>query len=300
MKKNLLIFSIINLFYFGSHNLVSAQAYNLLAVEGAHWIIVQRDELTVYPVDGLWEYYCNGDTTIDNVEYKVVYKRYLEVTQSGPPFTGISTYQIAGYIRDDTSSRKVYAIDWMTGVFDNCPNGEEYLLFDFSYNIGDSTNLCLFPFTQSEIIAIENLNLFNQQVKTFFTFSDYFYEGIGSNYGLFEEMITVESYSTSLDYYCPETPCDYIVTAKNIDIPKFFKIFPNPSTDLVTFTFAQQENWQEIRIYNCLGSIVEHYKLPTGTHSFTIQSLQLSPGIYFCGFSNTEKKSPLSKLVITR
>lgn len=300
MKKLLLFILLFILVYTGSISKISAQPYTPMAVEGAHWIIVLHDEQTVIPVDGLWEYYCNGDTIINNTDYKIIYKRDLEVTQSGPPFTGISPYQLAGFIRDDTTARKVYSIDWVTDFFDNCPNGEEYLLFDFSLEVGDSTDMCLYPIIQHEIMSIQYVHLFNQEVKAFFTNTDSFYEGIGSDYGLFEEMILVEFYSTSLDFYCPDSPCEYLVSARDIVIPEYFKIYPNPASDNINLRFDPRENWQNIHIRNNLGTLIASYYIPEGSGDLTINIEGLSSGVYFCGLTSKNKRSPLNKLVVIK
>lgn len=299
MKKIMLfIITVINLL--SPSDQVSAQEYKPLAVDGAHWIIAFHNEQTIFPIDGLWEYYCNGDTSINSIVYKKIYKRDLEVTQDGPPFTGSSSYQIAGFIRDDTSTKKVYAIDWVTEFFDNCPNGEEHLLFDFSLVVGDSTDFCLYPVIQHEITSIQYLNIYNQEVKSFFTNTDYFYEGIGSDYGLFEEMILVEFYSTTLDFYCPDTPCEYLVSARDIVIPEYFKLYPNPTSLITNLKFDQRENWQNVHIFDKLGSLIASYEIAAGSGDLTIHLDGMKSGVYFCGLSNKNKRSPLNKLVVIK
>ncbi len=110
MKKYLLFTSVISILCLFSTKRLIAQNYKPLAVDGVHWIIVVDEDETIFPVDQLYEYYCQGDTIVNDILYKKIYKRDLEVTQSGPPFTPVSVYQIAGFIREDTTSKKVYAM----------------------------------------------------------------------------------------------------------------------------------------------------------------------------------------------
>lgn len=298
MKNILLVLLAINLL--DQSDLLSAQEYKPLAVDGAHWVIAFHDEQTVIPIDGLWDYYCYGDTIINSIEYKKVFKRDLEVNQLGPPYTGVTSYQISGFIRDDISSKKVYAIDWVTDFFDNCPNGEEHLLYDFSLLVGDSTNLCLYPQMQKEITAIQYLHIYNQEVKSFFTGSEYFYEGIGSDYGLFEEMVVIEYYSTTLDYYCPGTPCEYLVSAPEIIIPEYFDLYPNPAINIINLKFDQRENWQNVQISNDIGTLNAIYDITKGTGYLTIHLEGLTPGVYFCRLTSKNSMSQLKKFIVIK
>lgn len=299
-KKSVLFIITIGFLYLFTTNILLAQSYKPLAVDGVHWIIVFNEDETILPVDQLYEYYCEGDTLLNNVLYKKIFKRDMEVTQSGPPFTPISEYQIAGFIREDTITKKVYAIDWVTDFFDLCPNGEEHLLYDFSLNTGDTVNFCLYPWNDHVIIDIFYSNSYNQTVKTFRTNMAFYFEGIGSEFGLFEEMSFNEHASTSLEYYCPGTPCEYIVSSKNLIVPDFFTISPNPATNLVHISFDKKNQWDKLVVYNNLGTIIKDYTLPVQTDNFTINCENLTPGFYFCGLVTGSTRSPLNKLIIVR
>jgi len=239
---------------------INAQEYNPIAVEGAHWIVRLDDINTVEPVDGLWEYYSSGDTLIDSFTYRKIFKRDLVITQNGPPFQADGSYQIFGLLRDDTVAKKVYAIQF--NETNNCPINEEYLLFDFSLNIGDTVNLCILPDYFDFIIQniyVSNVMGFTTRI---FEGSEILYEGMGSNYGLFEEMFapfksqTRYIYHTFLDYYCRESPCDLLVSTNSISESHNLKIFPNPTSRTIFIKYNDSEKIKSVSIYNILGQKV--------------------------------------------
>lgn len=298
MKRTIFIL-LVNIIWLGSNDFILAQAYKPLAVDGTHWIVSRDNDETIWPIDDLWEYYCNGDTTLEGIEYKKIYRRDLEVEQT-PPFTGISPYSIFGFIRDDTTAKKVYSIDWYSN-FDHCPDGVEYLLFDFSYQLGDSVDLCIYPIEYEGVITyIQYVYYNNQWVKEFQMFFGSMLEGIGSSYGLFEEMNEGEFTRTYLVYHCSETPCGYLVSTQDFEIPDNFDISPNPATDMISFSFNQTERWQKIMVYNSHGTLIGEYDLPAGSENYTINTSNLSPSLYFCSLSNNTHRSPLRKIVVIK
>ncbi len=298
MKRTLLLIFTSWLLFIAAINYASAQQYKPTAVSGAHWIVIMTYEVSPNPVDGgIWEYYCNGDTLINEIEYKIIYRRDLEITQSGPPFTPISDYELMGFMRDDTIARKVYGIDWLTTYPDECPEGEEYLMFDFSLSVGDTTDICLFAFEQEEIMAIWYGEAFFQMVNIFITPSSSLYEGIGSQYGLFEAMISISGYSTYLYYYCPGSPCEYLVSTQNIVTPEYFKLYPNPSSSTLTIDFDAGNKWQKVVVYNSMGIAVDEHALSPGASSHVLHTNNYSPGIYFCGLVNQNTRTTLAKFI---
>jgi hypothetical protein len=88
MKRTLLFIFTSLLLIIAAANYASAQQYKPTAVNGAHWIVIKTYAVSPNPVDGgIWDY-----------------------------------YELAGFMRDDTTARKVYGIDWMTTDLDQCPN----------------------------------------------------------------------------------------------------------------------------------------------------------------------------------
>lgn len=292
MNKLLLITLILN---FVLLHQARSQSYRPMAKDGVHWIVELDHEDTPYPVDGIWEYYCNGDTSINNIDYKKIYKRDLEITQNGPPFTAISEYVIAGFLRDDTVAKKVYSIDWEIGFWDVCPDGEEHLLYDFSLNVNDSADFCLITRTLS-INNIYYANLYNQQVKIFAAEIYEYFEGIGSFFGLFEEMEFNEFYVTILHYYCTD-PCEYLVTTNNISLSEF-KVFPNPANEIITLELGNENDWKQWEVYNSIGTKILSQPIVNGTKLTSLKVSDFPSGFYFCRLTNNFEKSMMQKIVV--
>ena len=205
---------------------LNAQEYIPTAVEGAHWIVRLYDNTQPYPVDDLWEYYAEGDTIIDNITYKKIYKRSLVVTQEGPPFEADGPYELHGFIRDDSIARKVYAIE-IDEPYSECPLNEEFLMYDFSVNVGDSAVFCLLPeFYDPTITSITPEIYLGFETRIFATGwgGIFYFEGMGSDFGLFEMMFlpvktknSKNLYVTGLYYYCRESPCDLLISTPEKD-----------------------------------------------------------------------------------
>lgn len=229
-----------------------------MAVTGSHWVVSIDDMETIQPVDGLWEYYASVDTTVNDIHYTKILHRPLVIKQDGPPFQADGPYQLYGLIRDDNANRKVYAIKFNDS--EECPENEEYLLYDFSLKIGDTLNLCIIPdwndFVINDIYSQEVLG-FNTRV--YFDW-DELYEGMGSYYGLFEEMFAPIKktsgqryiYHTFLAYYCRESPCWLFVSAPEQLESETITISPNPANDFIYISGCKTEI-RLISIYNKLG-----------------------------------------------
>jgi hypothetical protein len=112
-----------------------------MAVEGAHWI-VGKDWLATLWLDEKFSFSIRGDTTVNGQVYKQVWRETFEFEEDTKQFTEriISSIPYA-LMRDDTLQRKVYAIG-ASAASGNCPEDQEYLLFDFSVSEGDTLNWC--------------------------------------------------------------------------------------------------------------------------------------------------------------
>lgn len=292
MKKNI-IFTVISILSF---QFLIAQNYIPLAVEGAHWVIRYDKMETIEPVDGLWEYYSTGDTTINQIDYKKVYKRELVITQDGPPFESEGPYQLYGLIRDDTMNRKVYAIKY--NALEGCPENEEYLLYDFSINIGDSLELCIIPDWNEFVVT----DIYSQEVLGFNTTVYYdwdeIYEGMGSSYGLFEEMFAPFKksteryiYCTFLEFYCRESPCWLFVSTPEKLETESINLFPNPAHDFI-YVSTENEDINSISIFNKVGQEV----IRKSGDLNKIDVRELNPGLYI--FELTMNKTRIQRKII--
>lgn len=165
----------------------------------------------------MWEYNCLGDTTIDNIAYKKIFRRSLIPSNGAPPFTPASYYWLYGFMRDDVAAKKVYARILPNNIYSfDCGFDEDILLYDFSLEVNDTVDFCLVPsFYQSSIYSIVSEEVLGVNTNIFMLNNGMsYYEGIGSEFGLFEDIFipiksTNELERTELAYYCPSGVCGY-------------------------------------------------------------------------------------------
>jgi hypothetical protein len=316
MKTNHLFFQLCIIFAFQVQ--VNAQAYVPLAVDGAHWIITYDVMATPQPFDALWEYHANGDTIVEGQTYRKIYWRQLELNESFmPPFSPATAYELVGLLREDFQERKVYAVQLSApspSPFYGCPLGEESLLFDFSLSVGDTASFCTLsePYFGDNVITNINAQFhwdWGLESRTFeLDFWEQYYEGIGSGYGLFEKMfapLKSQDYryvvTTSLAYYCRETPCGYIVSTDELYEAVALTIFPNPANTWVSFDFrlAGADETAILEITDARGRLVHRKELSSRQGQYIWDTRHMSAGMYIYTLK-TGRASKTGKLAIER
>lgn len=302
-----LFLPIITLFLFVSGT-INAQEYIPLVYDGAHWIVRLDKTETPQPVDGLWEYYANGDTTLESTYYTKVFKRSLVITQDGPPFEALEPYQLFGFLRDDSINRKVFAVQNMS--FSECPVNSEFLLYDFSLNVGDTATFCLLQTYMDNIIAsIEPDSHFGFETNVFSTDFDFryqYYEGIGSYFGLFEAMfLPVDPAKKNrlgtnyLYFYCRESPCSLLVNDKELSDISLFRVGPNPTTGELNISLPEPNNGYTITLHNIHGILISHYNIKKNTNRLSLELHSYNPGIYFLTIIQKNKAMFRKKILLT-
>ena len=143
MKK--LFFSSLLCWFFSA---LPAQDYIPLVQEQATWIMHHYGEVFQH----LYGYRIEGDTLIDNVAYKKVYRLSFHHSPPpniylGPPYKK-SGQILFGAIREDLTERKVYArLFEQTDLESRCTDpGAEKLWHDFSLTFGDTLPSCISHF----------------------------------------------------------------------------------------------------------------------------------------------------------
>lgn len=283
-----------------------SQAYIPLAVDGKHWIVKTLVGDTVLTIDQLGEYYCMGDTVIEEKAYKKIYKRYLDPTIQGPPFYPLAGYSLFAYLRDDIINRKVYAWTNYYVWYEDCPSYQDNLIYDFSLQAGDSITQCLMPSKHHAVLdSISNENVFNEDTRIFHTSyrGQRFFEGIGNDRGLFETIdlppdnLSYKEY-TELYYYCPESPCEYIVSSvSNLITKSEVCIYPNPANDYINVKSFSSLNQPNYSIYSPDGKVVL-----SGTIYGEIMKIDISSldqGSYFISI-NDPSNVKYKKLIVIR
>lgn len=219
-----LIFNLIC--YFGN-----TQAYNPLVLENAQWKVIQDNDATPW-IDFQGGWLIRGDTSIDGVAYKKLFERAFE-----EPYSNVITNQwLYGFLREDTLNKTVYIIESPPGSYGCDSADQEYLLFDFSYEVGDASRMCLHT-EQIESYLIDTGLLYiygyNRKIFQFSGGSSAFIEGIGHESGLLESPVISMSGGPYyyLEEYCLGTDeeCNVVyVKIDEMEQVSHYRIYPNP------------------------------------------------------------------------
>jgi hypothetical protein len=210
--------------------------------------------------------------------------------------------------REDVSERKVY-VNWGAG---------DFLLYDFSLEVGDSIFLYWGAHLWYDVIAIEYVETIVGLRKAWFLSSSIsgellpvWIEGIGSMAGLFEP-----AFQPNLNWWnFPELLCfkkDEVMEYKSINginlgcelefiglteynTTSHVSIYPNPTNSVITINSQDLSPKIEINITDLLGKT--HYKNTVFLNtSFDISFL--SQGIYLLKIADENQKIIVTKKII--
>ena len=275
------------------------QAYNPLVVENAHWEVgFYSTENPLWAPYQMYQYVISGDSILNGNQYKKLY--YRDLDDVDPEF--ILSEELYGFLREDTLSQKVYAIVFNHLNETGCPNNEEYQLYDFDLEVGDTTEMCLVDFWDQWIIyEILYQTLFGEERKVFNTFNspDYLIEGVGSYSGLLEYGFFVKDSKPEskggyyeLLNFCIGTDeeCGYLwVGQEELKSTNGFEIYPNPMVGRKLYLRSNPPINHPVKIvlYNMHGSNVFETELLTLTG---IESIELP-------ITLTSSKSPFLLVV---
>lgn len=240
-------------------------------------------------------FYVDGDTIINSLTYKKYYISFDTIIANNS-----SMY---AFLREDTISKKVYAI--------SADSLQEHLIYDFSLNVGDTTTVYSHwwytnQYFNVKVQAIDSLLIQGQFRKRLklnnldgsFSgpYDEYWIEGIGSTYGLFNAGLSGITFNLpslfdfpllncfeqddSLLFSQSNTPeCFYMYTGvgqfevlDNVSI----KLFPNPAKDVIYLTNHSKDI--NISIFNNFGQ-QQLGNINIENHSINLS--QLSKGFYF-------------------
>lgn len=267
-------------------------SYDPMVVENAHWVVgLWSYENPWWPPCQFFQYVLSGDSIINGNHYKKLYYRDLDDIHP----EHILSEELFGLMREDTLSRKVYAITFNDNGFD-CPVNEEFQLYDFDLDIGDATTLCFVWSGYSWIIYdIVYETLFGKERKIFYANTidnDYLIEGVGSNSGLMEWGYFVKGNGREskggwyeLLNYCVGTDeeCGYMwVGIEESEKPVKFKVSPNPAKEIVNFEFGNIQSLQQaqLRCYNVFGNLLHSEPVIHGQEGAAVNISSWPSGMY--------------------
>ena len=267
---------------------LDAVDYSPLVLENATWILVNsQDDFTI---NDYTAYKIQGDTTINNIDYKKLL--YYELEKTGETKFQILTQSIAGYLREDIAARKVY-IRFIDNSRGGCfMQNEDHLLLDFSKIEGEEFDDCHVKNKQiQESLTITQdtiIEIFGQHRRVLTNGGIRLIEGIGYDEGLFNEPTSVvtQAASTFIFDYCVDNNfnCNLLTNTKE-PLRQKVNIFPNPTANLINLQLTQPLT-ATIALKTLTGQTV--YQADFNGGSYQIPISDLSKGVYMLHLQSKE------------
>jgi hypothetical protein len=294
--------SFYTLVFFLSFSTVSlAQSYIPLLNENLYWDVAAYSQGHICDFhDNLVpeRYFIAGDIDFSNKTYKYFSSFRFQPEHGSqpicPPFVIDTIARATGiFLREDILEQKVYRYD--------TEQNEEYLLFDFSVNIGDSVYIHDFGPTYATINKIDTIQTNDGKLRRRFfhnyelTGESYYIEGIGGVQSFF--ISPVSFFENGYFTMCVKTRENSEITNENgcytftaindFDNSKIptLRIYPNQIEDDLTIISAVN---QTINIYDLLGNAVYSEVITKGK---TVVDLSfLTPQLYIVKGNTVSKK----------
>lgn len=258
-----------------------------------------------------YNYYINGDTTINSTLYKKIYEKgqgYYAWNASPPsncpsPSTyNYSESQPSFFLR--SNNKIMYIV--------NAHETNEQLLYDFNLQVGDSLPLSFNNFSPNVVVtAIDSVYTPYGYRKRFAlsgdTWAQYLIEGIGTDKGLIEPIQTPLECGYNLICYSLNDSTYYPGSGSNCELTNAlkeyvnvvnFSISPNPFNTFTTIKLDETSGTTELIIYNLYGQKIKSLSIDSATE-FVLERENLVSGIYFISLKQKNKSAMLKKLIVT-
>ena len=279
------------------------QSYDSLVVENAQWQIQSYTNDPPAGADYKDGWLLRGDTMINEIQYKKLFRRHFESVNS----SDLVWHGLYGYLREDVVNKKVYALK-SDGFFGCNETNSEYLLFDFSYQVGDTSQMCMHNEWYQYPVVLEEIYyefLFGEERRLYrfdFAYFDLI-EGVGHRNGLLEPIMGFESYYLVLYDYCRGTDEECGVQTLVDENPgrKLFSIYPNPASDIFKIIFNDEFQYsgnRKIRINDIYGKLVLEIDNPE--NNLFVDVSDFKSGLYSVALSMDGIYMAMKKLVISR
>lgn len=234
-------------------------------------------------------YYTFGDSTINNVSYKKIFKHgtYAKNWYDSPPVpswcdTSMTFDFFITLVRQENKK-----------IFIHHENEPEELLYDFELKVGDTLPLTWNQFNEEIIVtSIDSLQVGNEYRRIFNLTNQYpseLIEGIGHNGGFLEPFQTsldcgfqLKCFALNDTTYYPNfnAPCDLTVSIKPTLSQETFKYYPNPVTTELSIEKDFSESIEQVISYNTIGQKKVLSFRQVGENMIIIDCSGLGKGIY--------------------
>lgn len=238
-----------------------------------------------------FNYYISGDTIINNLQYKIIYRKgtIIRSWQSPNPNPGCINGTF-NYV-DTVPSFFLRSAGKQMYIYSPSQFNPEQLLYDFNLQVGDSLPLTAFNVAPDvTVTAIDSFYTATGYRKRFHldqtnTWCQYLLEGVGTDRGLIAPLQVPFECGYSQVCYGQQDTGYYPQLGPNCDIPLSVQqpaaeklslpVYPNPATDELQLGIAltEQKYWQ---VRDICGAIVLQ-----GSPATAIRISELAPGYYF-------------------
>jgi len=289
-----------------------AAQYIPFVEEGKFWFYMRHDNLDYPSAYSGYAISLLGDTIINNLNYKKVLQ--LELTGYGYyPYQDwefdipyqTSSINTISHIREDIAEKKVYVLP--------IDSTEEYLLLDFSLELGDTLNDYVYESIQADawetddtLGIVEDISLMDSYGiarNTFLTtgvphtggllseIEIRIIEGIGTSiYGIFSspyQPITFESFCEG-----GINACNILLSVRTYFINSGIDIYPNPSTGKVNVS-PGSELIRSIKLFTVHGQFISELE-----YSHVIELDFLENGMYLLELKTESEKTFIQKMIL--
>ncbi len=285
MKKSTLILAL-TLLVLSS---LKGQDYVPFPTEKVNWNVYYRGTCNETPSDTmLIRYAIHGDTTINGIQYS---KLCIESGDLDSPRIGV-----IGGLRE--IGKKIYYKGY---TIVGAGNDEEFLLYDFTRQVGDTIWHDSHGGFHSVVLEIDSVLIgenFRKRYKVdnnwFYQNPDYIIEGIGSvKNGLLGHVSDLPTCGThywehicfsengAVKYLNPSYnecfPVELLSVIKQIDQANDFDIYPNPFTDQVIIKVTASNDYFIFKMFDINGRTVFEKSISSERVNFDVELLR---GIY--------------------
>ena len=291
---------------------VHSQPYHPMLENNKYWDVftwVAPQQMSLYSY-GVREFIL-GDTVYNGKQYKILQgKNFYSLQQFfNPPFYLNDTSFFIGLIREDTFSRKVFYQD-----FSQYPMLPEYLIYDFSLNVGDSLYVGYYSgFWDSTFIKVDSIGsypMLNSGFRKIFYFSgspnagsfldcgNYLIEGIGGRSSLeypfdvcfeFGSNLMCVKDSTGLLYdgYCHLGDCDLATGIHPVNSSEIH-IYQDPAGTYLVINGLNYKK-SDVDLYDMLGRHIFHQDIENKNET-KIDLINLNSGLYIMNINQADKR----------